>query len=203
MNLSSMQMSTKRNVLGAVIVVISIMIIGISFSYAYFVNEIEEVQPAENKGVSVTSGRLTMNFATVGDQYINANAATLINDADVLSSDMHTDFSVTLPSSATVSSANYELYLKDVVISDNFKSGYVKWALYESSNMTTPVGSGDFATAASGVNLPLKSGLSINKGDTVSYKLYVWLSNVPGEKQNSLLGGSLKAKVGFTGKTNN
>lgn len=196
-----MEMSTKRNILGAMIVVISIMIIGISFSYAYFVNEIEEVQPSENKGISVTSGRLTMNFATLSDQYINANAATLINDADVLSSDMHTDFSITLPSDASVDSANYELYLKDVNITDNFKSEYVKWALYTAADTTTPVAAGDFRGAVTGEKLPLKSGLTVSQGNTVSYKLYVWLSNAPSVKQNSLLGGKLTAKVGFTATT--
>lgn len=205
--------STKRNVLGSLILVMSIVIIGISTSYAYFINTVEEVN-SENKGVSVTSGALTMNFATVEDKYINANAASLINDSDVTTKADYTTFSVTLPS-GKVSAASYNLFLTDIKMTQNFKSEYLKWALYSAEGVQ--VATGDFSGVTMGTqdgtndagtpvydvtgNIPLKTNIDIASGATDTYKLYVWLSYVADVQQNSLLNGSLSAKVGFRGVT--
>ena len=48
MESSKNQNVTKVYVLGALIITISLVIIGVSMSYAYFVNRIEEVNP-DNK----------------------------------------------------------------------------------------------------------------------------------------------------------
>lgn len=203
--------SNKRNILAASILVLALVIIGISASYAFFVNYVKEVNP-ENQGVIIRSGDLTLNFATVNDKYINATAAKLINDADVTnaSNNDYTSFSVTLPSDAKVAKASYDLFLTDIKMSNNFKSEYLKWALYSGD---AEVAKGDFAgvtlseTADSdgyytASNITLKNGIEITKGTTgttASYKLYIWLSNDSTVQQNDLLNGKLSAKVGFRG----
>ena len=100
----------KRIILGSLIIVMSIVIIGLSISYAYYLNTIEEVNP-ENQGTNITSGKLSMNFTT--DQYIKATAAGLINDEDVLdpSNNNFTQFSVSFADDNSVDSATYNLYL--------------------------------------------------------------------------------------------
>ena len=113
----------KRILLGSLIIVVSIVIIGISLSYAYFLNEVQEINP-DNQGTNITSGELTMNLTS--EKYITANGASLINDADIVTKGDYTSFSVTLPSDADASSASYSLYLTGLTISDNFKSKYVK-----------------------------------------------------------------------------
>lgn len=188
----------KRIILGSLIVVVSIVIIGISLSYAYYLNTVKEINP-ENQGTSITSGELTMNLAS--EKYITASGASLINDADVLTQADYTSFSVTLPSDADAPNASYSLYLTDLTITDNLKSPYVKWALYNADG-TEKNASGDFTSATSGTNLTLKDNITITKGKTDSYRLYIWLSNDTQQNQIDLLEGSLSVKVGFRATTN-
>ena len=196
--------STKINILGALIITISVIIVGISGSYAYFVNAVKEVNP-ENKGVVVRSGPFTMNFETT--QTITANSVGLINDSDIATKANYTAFDVTLPSDSKVPNASYNLFLTDIKISQNFKSSYLKWALY---NGTTEISHGDFnditlSNLNNGVydssNIQLVNDVDLAKGNTNSYKLYIWLSYDANNQQNDLLQGSLSAKVGFRAVT--
>lgn len=188
--------ANKAYILGALVITISLVIIGVSMSYAYFVNTVQEVEAHKsNKGVTITSGALDMNFATT--QTINASAVGLINASEVTTKANHTDFSIALPSTAKVNSAKYQVYLTDLNISSNLKSTYFKWALYKGS---TSVKSGNFS-AVTGTTLTLLDSVSISKGTTDSYKLYIWLENNPNVNQTSLLNGSFSGKVGFTATT--
>ena len=207
-NVENIGNAKKRITLSSLIIVISIIIIGISASYAYYVNMIQVRNP-ENQRTSVTSGELTMNFATT--QYIKATAASLTNDADILSSNDYTSFSITLPADSDTEDASFSLYLTDIKMTQNFKSTYVKWALYNYSD--TQVAKGDFSgvtlnsttntevTYDATQNLTLSEDISISKGTTNSYKLYIWLSNDPDNNQIDLLNGKLSAKVGFRART--
>ena len=134
--------SKKRVILGSLIIVVSIVIIGLSLSYAYYVNTIRETN-ADNQGASLTSGNLSMDFTT--SQNIKATSASLINDADILSEENnnYTAFSISFAEDNTVSEATYNIYLTDISMTENFKSSYVKWALYRANN--TLVTQGDFS----------------------------------------------------------
>lgn len=199
--------SKKRVILGSLIIVVSIVIIGLSLSYAYYINTIRETN-ADNQGASLTSGNLSMDFTT--SQNINATSASLINDADILSEENnnYTAFSISFADDNTVSEATYNIYLTDISMTENFKSSYVKWALYRADN--TLVTQGDFSNVtldgtgsgthnASDITLASESITSVE--GTKSYKLYIWLSNDPDNNQISLLNGSLSAKVGFRATT--
>ena len=199
--------SKKRVILGSLIIVVSIVIIGLSLSYAYYINTIRETN-ADNQGASLTSGNLSMDFTT--SQNINATSASLINDADILSEENnnYTAFSISFADDNTVSEATYNIYLTDISMTENFKSSYVKWALYRANN--TLVTQGDFSNVtlngtgsgthnASDITLASESITSVE--GTKSYKLYIWLSNDPDNNQISLLNGSLSAKVGFRATT--
>ena len=197
----------KRIVLGSLIIVVSIIIVGLSLTYAYYVNTIRETN-ADNQGASLTSGNLSMDFTT--SRNINATSASLINDADILSEENnnYTAFSISFAEDNTVSEATYNIYLTDISMTENFKSSYVKWALYRANN--TLVTQGDFSNVtlngtgsgthnASDITLASESITSVE--GTKSYKLYIWLSNDPDNNQISLLNGSLSAKVGFRATT--
>ena len=199
--------SKKRVILGSLIIVVSIVIIGLSLSYAYYINTIRETN-ADNQGASLTSGNLSMDFTT--SQNIKATSASLINDADILSEENnnYTAFSISFADDNTVSEATYNIYLTDISMTENFKSSYVKWALYRANN--TLVTQGDFSNVtlngtgsgthnASDITLASESITSVE--GTKSYKLYIWLSNDPDYNQISLLNGSLSAKVGFRATT--
>ena len=200
--------SKKRVILGSLIIVVSIVIIGLSLSYAYYVNTIRETN-ADNQGASLTSGNLSMDFTT--SQNIKATSASLINDADILSEENnnYTAFSISFAEDNTVSEATYNIYLTDISMTENFKSSYVKWALYRANN--TLVTQGDFSNVtlngtgsgthnASDITLASESITSVE--GTKSYKLYIWLSNDPDNNQNDLLEGTLSTKVGFRAVTN-
>lgn len=189
------QSSMKAYVLGALIITVSLVIIGVSMSYAYFVNRIEEVNP-DNKSLIIKSGELVMNFAST--KTITANAVSLVNDADITTNAPHTDFSVTLPSDSKIDVAKYSIYLTDLIISDNLKSADLKWSLY---NGGTSVASGNFENIGSNTSLYLKENIEISKGSTDGYVLYIWLSNDPNNNQTELLNGSFSGKVGFRGVT--
>ena len=201
----------KRIILGSLIIVMSIVIIGLSISYAYYLNTIEEVNP-ENQGTNITSGKLSMNFAT--SQYIKATAAGLIDDDDVLdpSNNNFTKFSVSFANDNSVDSATYNLYLTEISMTQNFKNEDVKWALYNSSDVQ--VANGNFSTATlsstangdgtyNADNITLKNDITISPGTTNSYKLYIWLSNDDQTNQIDLLNGTLNAKVGFRATAGN
>lgn len=194
--------STKAYVLGALIITVSLIIIGVSMSYAYFVNRIEEVNP-DNKEVRITSGDLVMDLATT--RTITATAVGLVNDTDIATKAEHTDFSVTLPSDAKVDSSKYTIFLTELNISDNLKSEYLKWALYSVNEDSTEVevNSGNFSDIGTKTTLTISGDtvINISKGTTTSYKLYIWLSNDPDNNQVSLLNGSFSGKVGFRATT--
>lgn len=201
----------KRIILGSLIIVMSIVIIGLSISYAYYLNTIEEVNP-ENQGTNITSGKLSMNFAT--SQYIKATAAGLIDDEDVLdpSNNNFTQFSVSFAEDNSVDSATYNLYLTEISMTQNFKNEDVKWALYNSSNELIANGNFSSATLSSTANgdgtynadnITLKNDITISPGTTNSYKLYIWLSNDDQTNQIDLLNGTLNAKVGFRATAGN
>lgn len=200
-----MDQKQKRHVLAAIIVTLSLVIIAVSGSYAYYVNTVKNVNE-DNQGVNVTSGGLSINFVT--SNTINASSVDLIKDTEVKASDYHTDFSISFPSDSKVNNAAYNLTLTDIKMTNNFKSADLKWALYNSSSDTTPVATGDFSNVTLGStanedgtydahDITLISNQSLNKGDTINYKLYVWLSYKDDVRQNDLLNGNLSVKVGF------
>lgn len=187
--------STKAYVLGALIITVSLVIIGVSMSYAYFINRVEEVN-ADNKEVIIRSGDLVMNFEST--RTITASGVGLVNDGDVATKAEHTDFSVSLPADAKVNSAKYRIYLTELNIADNLKSADLKWSLYKGG---VSIADGNFENIGTNTNLSLKEDVIIDKGNTDSYVLYIWLSNDPNRNQIDLLNGSFSGKVGFTGVT--
>ena len=201
----------KRIILGSLIIVMSVVIIGISISYAYYLNVIDVTG---DQGTNLTSGNLSMSFATDNDQYINATSASLINDSEVTdeSNNDYTQFTISFASGNTASEAYYNIYLTDITMTQNLKSSYVKWALYETGNLTTPVATGTFndAVLSDTANEDktynaddiLLTTSSLTTSDTAkSYRLYIWLSNDPDYNQISLLDGKLNVTVGFRATT--
>lgn len=206
--MESEKSSTKAYILGAIIITVSLVIIGVSMSYAYFVNRVEEVNP-ENQEVNITSGDLTMNFTT--SHSINATAAGLVNDGEIETKAEYTQFSIIFPSNSKSQNSEYQIYLTENKMTSNFKSTDLKWALYQAgaNDTWTSVATGDFS-GVTGIpdgatvgelyavsNIDVLGATPITRGTTVSYRLYVWLSNKDDVNQNELLQGKLSTKVAF------
>ena len=207
----------KRNLIGALIVVMSLIVIGISGSYAYYVNRVETAEGSD-KHFKVTSGVLDMEFAT-GGQTLNVLEAGLI-DGGVDNAEF-AQFTIQFNSNAkNISNATYDIYLMDVEMTDNFKSEYVRWALYDAEG-GSPICNGNFNVADlkdKNAVTPVKAyndikitteSKSLTKGNSATYKLFVWLQNDPNKNQADksgavdaidLTSGSLSFKIGFRAK---
>ncbi|MCM1053368.1 MAG: hypothetical protein NC483_05290 [Ruminococcus sp.] len=215
----------KATIIGSLILVMAFIIIGISTSFAYYTNSIEQ-KNSENQSLTVNSGGLVMNFKTVDDKYINATAATLISDSDILNSNNYTEFSIEFPTAGnSATTGKYNIYLTQLKMTDNYIDGDVKWALYDASNQK--VADGDFASATKKTggssttetitlsnnktetitlnemnDIVILAPTTINRGNpTINYKLYVWLSSNQSKNQNGLLAGKLTGRVAFRGTT--
>ncbi len=224
-NTNKINVNSKTTLIGSLILVMAFVIIGISTSFAYYTNNIEQ-RNQEYKALSVNSGGLVMNFKTVNDKYINATAATLISDADILRSDNYTEFSIEFPNDGnSATTGKYNIYLTQLKMTDNYVDEDVKWALYDASG--TSVANGDFSTATKKTggssttetitlsnnktqtitlnemnDIAILAPTVINRGNpTINYKLYVWLSSNPSKNQNGLLAGKLTGRVAFRGTT--
>ncbi len=206
----------RYNIFGAFIITISIIIIAISSSYAYFLSKITEVNSG-NKGVTVTSGNLTMAFTT--SQVFSQLKSTLIDAASGTNDETinlntlkskagNTTFSIGVDATSGVKSAKYALYLTNISVSNNLKNKYLKYALYTG---TTLKASGSFADYVNGTNIPLLSEQTASTTAT-TYILYVWLENDPNVIQSQDCGGvytscvdlregTLSFKVGFSATT--
>ncbi len=142
--------SLKNNILAAAIIALSVMIIGISGSHAFFLNEVHEA-PGSQNGLTVNSGELQLTFDTLSNKYINVSSAALMTETEALKSNNYTEFSVTLPSTAKISNAAYIFYLTEFSLTKNFKNAWVKWALFDVTNnevsnlqLTSAVAKGNF-----------------------------------------------------------
>ena len=101
----------------------------------------------------------------------------------------------------------------------------IKWALFDVTNgnpesLDSAKATGDFGSVSLGTEAgtTVVTGkkaistielfgegfktLTIAKGHSTKYRLYIWLSNDPNHNQVGLLNGSLSARVGFSARTN-
>ena len=207
--------NVKVHVLGALIIAISVIVIGLSGSYAYYVNEIHNTN-SQNQGVTVKGageGVFDITFNTTNS--INVTDAKLMNKTQVKSSASNaTAFSVKIAETSKLKSATYSLKITDIKMNDKYKNttlSWIKWVLVKVSGTSeTEVKEGDFTNltfnntaGADGMFTSTKdititaNDVTISNSTTDSYKLYVWLDNDANTNQTSLLGGSMTMKVGI------
>ena len=208
----------KSTILGALIITMSLIIIGVSGSYAYFTTSVEKTA-GRDPGFSLTSGSVKMNFETTNK--LEGTNVTLINEGEYTTKGQSSKFSITLPSDANVvSSAKYNIYLTDIKITKNMQSKYLKWALHK-NGASEVIKTGDFSNVTLSeqansdntynvTSFDILTDASISKGTTDSYTLYLWLENDPNVNQSdksgqegavNLLDGKLEFKVGFRATT--
>ncbi len=214
--------NVKRNIILACVLAVSLIVLAVSGSYAYFSNKIENTG---NGGVSVTGGDLEIGFTDDTDEThktITVENAGLTKDDDVTKSENYTKFGIELKETSAVKHVKYQIYLTDISMTCNFKSADLKWALYrdKDSNLSEQdkVASGDFSNLTTNDNMCLTNTIdgsthifsnltlttteeTLNLGETGNavnnYRLYIWLSYSSDKNQTDLLNGSLSAKVGF------
>ncbi len=185
-------------VLMIIIAFISTFNIFVSHSYLTTI-----ISGTGNNNKLTTKSDFNISFNTTDN--ISMTDSPLILDTKRKNYDNITKFDIEL-SDTTISSAKFSIYLNELTLTNNYLSKYVKWELVPISNGVeqTAIASGNFANCntCSGGKLVLKSDLTISKGSTLSYGVRIWLSedssaNTLTNNQNSLMNGSLSAKVGI------
>lgn len=198
--------SENKLFFGAIILVCLLIAIAISLTYAYFARKL--LINGENTETTVEAGLLDVDFLT--SEYISNTDAKLINDVDAYKEADKTIFSVSRSEKNTVEYVYYTLQLVDINITENLKSPYLKWSLYETKEIdssTASLSSGDFSDLTCVTNEDetetckmelYDTKIPLAKNVTDEFVLIIWLSNDDNVNQNSLLKGSISGKVQVT-----
>ena len=196
----------KKTVIFTVVLVCLLIVLAISLTYAYFDRELD--QTAGDPVTDVETAKLDVDFLT--SKYISNTNAYLIDDENAYIDADKTVFSVTRSESNTVQYVYYTLQLVDIKISENLKSPYFKWRLYETSTIdktTEALSEGDFSDlVCEKVNeenetctLELyDTKIPLAKNALHDFVLIIWLSNDEEKNQIELLEGNFSAMVQVT-----
>jgi len=174
-------------------------VLAVSISYAYFKRNV--IQNGDDTETNITTGLLNVDFLT--SQYITNSNAILIEDKDAYNLADKSNFSVERSENNTVEEVYYTLKLSNIEITDNLKSHYFKWRLYETADVTKDtqaLSEGDFTTINTDNNtLSLYDvKIPLAKDAVDEFTLIIWLSNDENKNQTELLKGSFNAKVEVT-----
>ena len=182
----------KSHILRSSILVVSLVILTFSLSYAYFSASVTDVNPDRDLS-TVTTGNLKIDFQST--QTINNENAMLIKDTDVQSKADHTDFTVSHQKDSN-QTGYYFVYLTEVSIDDALKSEDFKWKLVKvGDNSEEEIANGNFQNAENGQLMTLTpSAQELPLSETHNLKLYIWLSETD-QDQSAFYNKQFSAKV--------
>ena len=182
----------KKTIIIYVSVAIALLIVAFGLTYAYFSANVKNNDQAEE--TEIISGNLDIEFQT--SQWINNTNMMLINDSD---KNTEADKAIFTVKNIGNVKSNYELYLTDIEISDNFKnSNYFKWELVITDGATNQdvTYTGNFSGVSNGRLKLTPTAKTINVGNSIdNCVLKVWLSNDPDNNQLDLFNGSFQGRV--------
>lgn len=191
----------NKSLVVAIILICMLIVLAISLTYAYFSKKV--VQNGDDPVTNVQTGVIDVDFTT--SEYISNSSAKLINDNEAYLLADKTVFSVSRSALNTVEKVYYTLSLVDINISDNLKSQYLKWRLYETTDITDstkPLSSGTFENLEGDVMDLYNTKIPLAKDVIDEFVLLVWLSNDESKNQIDLLEGKISAKVQVTAVNN-
>lgn len=177
----------------AIFISLWLLLIG-GLSYAYFSVAFNN---DEKTTTQVVSGQLAIDFET--DEYIDNDSMWPIDDDNIFTNGDKSTFSIKRSQTNTVNNVYYDIWLDEIVISDNYKSADIKWKLFDEAEPTassTPVSWGSFANIGNRTSLQLTSQkISLPEGVTHNYSLYIWINNSNVNNYEELQGGSIEGKI--------
>lgn len=197
----------RNHVIKIGILIVAIITIGISVSYAYYTAVANE----EVKVDKVQAGRLDITSTLETSGAINNAKMSLINASDVKNDADKVEFTVTNANTSTVS-GRYFIYLTNIEITKNLYNEDFKWELVRvTSSGESTIANGSFATAVrsskpdagesdkvltTAENISLnKVALEIPKATTDNLIFRLWLENDPVNNQLNLTEGSFKGRL--------
>ena len=202
--------STLKNGIIITVLIVGIVVIGVSISYAYYSAWLRGNATVPKNDAAI------LNIATNLDSVsaIDAPRLSLIDGSDYLNSAEKVSFTITNESTSNLNAA-YTLKLVEMSLSKNLYSKYFKWAIVINAGTEgAKTYTGDFAdssitpegTTIDKENPDIVSGqtknlfgdgesqsLVIGATDTVDF--YLWLENDPNVDQLYLTNGSFSGKL--------
>lgn len=182
----------KKTIIIYISVALALVIVAFGLTYAYFSANVKNNDQAEE--TEILSGNLDIEFQT--SQWINNTNMMLVNDEN---KDTEAEKAIFTVKNVGNVKSNYELYLTDIEISDNFKnSNYFKWELVITDGATNQntTYTGNFSGVSNGRLKLTPSAKTINVGNNIdNCVLKVWLSNDPENNQLDLFNGSFQGRV--------
>ena len=193
----------KNTVLISVLVV-SIIVIGISLSFAYFTMSIQGSSDTGNNQAAILNVTTTLTTADA----INATSLAIIDGSEYLTKAESIEFTVTNNTDSNVN-ALYTINMTDITISKNMLSQYFKWALVINSDTGNAItgsfqdlsladeGNTDTSTVTIGSKVLIadENARSLSIGATDTITLYLWLENDDNVDQLYLTNGTFSGKL--------
>lgn len=198
-------MNKKKNSLAKVmLLVVSLIVIGVSGTYAYFTLTMSE--PAVT---SAKSGVFKVESSLDTTNAINNTKIRLIDNAEKETKSEKVTFTVTSLDESTVD-GEYYIYLKDILLSKNLYTSYLHWELLQNGEVKAQGNFGDVAskrtdtpiadeadnvvTSLSEIKLN-ETGLRLIKKakDTLIFRM--WLENDPDVNQIAITNGSFSGRL--------
>ncbi len=131
--------NNKKHMLKIMIFVFSIIILGFSGTYAYFTTAFI----GEPSKTQITSGVFKITSSLENVSAINNKNILFINENQRSTHAEKLTFTITSTSESNVD-GTFDLYLKDINLSKNLYSSYLKWELLKGTEI---IEQGDFSTA--------------------------------------------------------
>lgn len=198
--------SNRKLLVTSTILVVSLVVLGISFSYAYFVLRFTGTADMQNNTAAILNVSSTLTSATA----INATRMDLIAADDVDTQAKTVSFSVTNENTSNVN-AKYIIKLVDFDVTKNLSSQFFKWKLVVNPGTSgektltgnfldlsiATEGTSDTAklTGLSKVLVTEENALPLAVGASDNLVFYIWLENSDTIDQQYLTNGSFSGKL--------
>lgn len=198
-----MKEKNGNNFSKVIILVVALIVLGISTTYAYFTARIT----GEPTTTSIKAGNLKIESNLESVSAINNTKIRLIDESEKTTSAEKVTFYVKSTSDSTVD-AKYYIYLKDIKLTKNLYSNYFKWELLKNgvvinsgnfgsairTNAITDGEANNVSTTAEDIALNSEAiTLAKNTSDTIVFR--IWLENDSNINQIELTNGSFSGKL--------
>ncbi len=204
------KINSSKNLGRVFVLVVSLIVIGVSGSYAYFTTSISGT-PTET---TISSGKFEVTSSLEGANAIKDLSLSLINSDEVASKAKSLDFTVISTSNSTIN-AKYDIYLRGITLSKNLYSSDFKWELVNKDCIENCVlSNGDFSnvervgnavegeeanvsTTVKDIKLTSDSVL-LHKDTTQNLIFRIWLQNDESRNQIELTNGRFEGKLSIS-----
>lgn len=171
----------KNNKIKTVIICITILLIIIGVSYAFFY-------------VSTSGNTKNVTFGYVSINYVDGNKINMNNNLPMTENEVDRyapkkSFSITNKGNIA---AYLEISLTSITLPDALNDENFRWSLYEDN---TRIADGNFLNASS--KLTLIEGISVASNKTKNYSIAFWIYDNQGN-QNAMLNQTLQAQITVT-----